>query len=116
MTFDFSANTNGEVIRKCIETFGVKRVLFGTDLPIAKMRMKRVVENGVYINIVPKGLYGNLEGVAHMREVEDDSQISNFTYEIVRGFMKASKDLSLTKADVEDIMCNNACKLYGIKF
>ena len=116
MTFDFSANTNADVIRKTIETFGVKRVLFGTDLPIAKMRMKRIVENGVYINVIPKGIYGDVSNDIHMREVDDDSEISNFTYEIVRGFKKASKDLSLSRNDVEDIMCNNACKLYGIKF
>ncbi len=116
MTFDFSANTNSEVIRKCIEAVGVKRVLFGTDLPIAKMRMKRIVENGVYINVIPRGIYGDVSNDIHMREVDDDSEISNFTYEIVRGFKKASEELSLSRNDVEDIMCNNACNLYGIKF
>ena len=115
MTFDFSANTNGDVIRKCIETVGVKRVLFGTDLPIAKMKMKRIVENGVYINVIPRGLYGDVSKDIHMRET-DDENISNFTYEIIRGFKKASEDLTLSRADVEDIMCNNACRLYGIKF
>lgn len=115
MTFDFSANTNADVIRKCIETVGVKRVLFGTDLPIAKMKMRRVVENGVYVNIVPRGLYGDVSNAPHMRET-DDKNISNFTYEILRGFKKASLDLTLSKKDVEDIMCNNACRLYGIKF
>lgn len=115
MTFDFSANTNSDVIRRCIEAVGVKRVLFGTDLPIAKMRMRRVVENGEYINIVPRGLYGDLTGAAHMRET-DDENISNFTYEILRGFKRAAEELTLERSDVEDIMCNNACRLYGIKF
>ena len=115
MLFDFSANTNADVIRRCIETVGAKRVMFGTDLPIAKMRMYRIVENGVYINVVPKGLYGDLAGVPNMRESTEEN-ISNFTYEILRGFKKAALDLSLTKGDVADVMCNNAKDLYNIKF
>ena len=115
MIFDFSANTNSSVITKCIETVGVKRVLFGTDLPIAKMKMKRVVENGNYINIIPRGLYGDVSNDSHMRET-DDKNITNFTYEILRAFKKSATDLTLTRKDVEDIMCNNACKLYNIKF
>lgn len=50
-----------------------------------------------------------------MRE-SDEKYITNFTYEILRGFKKASTDLSLTKSQVEDIMCANAVKLYDIKF
>ncbi len=116
MLFDFSANTNADIIRECIETFGSKRVMFGTDMPIAKMRMYRVVENGFYINVVPRGLYGELvKKDPHMRE-SDEKDITNFTYEILRGFKKAALDLSLTKEQVEDIMCGNASKLYKIKF
>ena len=50
-----------------------------------------------------------------MRE-SDEENIANFTYEIIRGFKKTAEKLSLSKADIEDVMCNNACKLYGIKF
>ena len=115
MLFDFSANVNSNVITKCIETFGVKRVLFGTDLPIAKMKMRRIEENGTYINIVPKGLYGDVSSDIHMRETIDNN-ITNFTYEILRAFKRSASNLTLTKSDVEDIMCNNACALYNIKF
>ncbi|MBO7214932.1 MAG: amidohydrolase family protein [Clostridia bacterium] len=115
MIFDFSANTNSSVITRCIETVGVKRVLFGTDLPIAKMKMKRVVENGNYINVIPRGLYGDVSNDSHMRET-DDKNVTNFTYEILRAFKKSATDLTLTKKDIEDIMCGNACNLYNIKF
>ena len=84
-------------------------------MPIAKMRMYRINENGDYINVVPRGLYGDLTGAAHMRET-DELNVTNFTYEIIRGFKKCAENLSLSKKDVEDIMCNNAANLYGIKF
>lgn len=115
MKFDFCANTLPVAIEKCIEAVGTKRVLFGTDMPIAKMRMYRISEDGYYINVVPKGLYGDLTGAAHMRET-DEENITNFTYEIIRAFKSASEKLGLSKEDVADVMCNNAKELYGIKF
>ncbi|MBR3805049.1 MAG: amidohydrolase family protein [Clostridia bacterium] len=115
MMFDFCANTLSLATEKCIEAVGTKRVLFGTDMPIAKMRMYRITEDGYYINVVPRGMYGDVTGAAHMRE-SDEATITNFTYEIIRGFKQCAKNLSLTKKDVEDIMCNNAANLYGIKF
>lgn len=115
MMFDFCANTYSYAIEKCIDLMGAKRVLFGTDMPIAKMRMYRINENGTYINVVPRGMYGNVSNDPHMRE-SDEPNISNFTYEILRAFKKAATNLSLSKKDVEDIMCNNAANLYGIKF
>ena len=32
------------------------------------MRMYRVVEGGVYRNVVPRGLYGDVSGDPHMRQ------------------------------------------------
>ena len=115
MMFDFSANVLPLATEKCINAVGTKRVLFGTDMPIAKMKMYRISENGNYINVVPRGIYGDLTGVEHMRET-DEKNITNFTYEIIRGFKRTAEKLGLTKNDVADIMCNNAAKLYGIKF
>lgn len=115
MMFDFCANTLGYATQKCIEAVGTKRVMFGTDLPIAKMRMYRISEDGYYINVVPRGLYGDLTGAAHMRET-DETDVTNFTYEIIRGFIDCSKALALTKSEIEDVMCNNAANLYGVKF
>lgn len=115
MMFDFCANTYSYAIEKCIDIMGSKRVMFGTDMPIAKMRMYRVSENGTYINVVPRGMYGDVSGDPHMRET-DEKDVTNFTYEILRAFKKAATNLSLSKEDIDNIMWKNATDLYGIKF
>ena len=115
MMFDFCANTYSYAIEKCIDIMGSKRVMFGTDMPIAKMRMYRISENGNYINVVPRGMYGDVSDDPHMRET-DEKTVTNFTYEILRAFKKAATNLSLTKEDIDNVMWKNATDLYSIKF
>ena len=107
MMFDFTANLFTPAITEGIKTVGVDRFLYGTDLPIAVMRMYRVVENGTYINVVPKGYYGDLTGAAHMREEEND-RISLMVYEQLLAFKRSAAELRLSDADVEKIMYRNA--------
>ena len=78
------------------------------------MRMRRIVENGNYINIVPKGLYGDLSGESHMRETTKYDNMTVFVYEILRGFKKCAIELGLTKTDIEDVFYNNSSKLYNV--
>jgi len=113
MLFDFSANTNSQVMKQLIRTVGPKRVLFGSDLPILRMRMRRICENGVYINLVPPGLYGDVSDDPHMREVseEESQRLSFFMYEELYAFRRAAEATGLGPTDVEDIFCNNAAHL-----
>lgn len=111
--FDFSANTLSVAMQKCIEAVGVKRVMFGSDMPITKMKMYRINENGDYINIVPKGLYGNLSAAAHMRESEEE-YFTNFLYQQLLAFKDCATRLALTANDIKDIMSNNGAKLFDI--
>jgi hypothetical protein len=76
------------------------------------MRMKRIVENGVYINVVPPGLYGDVNNIAHMREAPADESLSFFMYEIIRSAKRAMADYS--KQDVEDVFYNNAKRIFNI--
>ena len=115
MMFDFSANTYSYAIEKCIALMGSNRVMFGTDMPITKMRMYRVTENGNYVNVVPAGMYGDVSNDVHMRETTE-KDITIFTYEILRAFKKAAQKLGLTKEDVAKIMYKNAVELYNINF
>ena len=111
--FDFCANCNETAIREVIRHAGVKNVMFGTDMPILRMRCRRIQENGTYINLVPPGLYGDPKQDSHLREVtaEEAKEITFFAYEELLAFKRAAVSLGLSRQDVEDIMYNNAVKL-----
>ena len=113
MMFDFCANTCDYAIQKCLEYVGPERLLFGSDMPITKMRMYRIVENGEYINVVPRGLYGDVSDDPRMRET-DEKDITCFIYEELLAFKRVSEKLGLTKEDVNNIMCKNAERILGL--
>ena len=110
LVFDFTANVCDDAIRACIEAVGTKRLLFGSDLPIAFMKMYRVVENGEYFNVVPRGLYGDVTGEAHMRET-DETDVTFMIYEQILALKRVAADLKLDDQAIEDIMFLNAKKL-----
>ena len=110
MVFDFAANLCDDAIRACIEAVGPGRLLFGADMPIALMRMYRIVEEGVYYNIVPRGLYPNIAGEPHMRET-DEKDITIMYYEQIRAMKRVAEELKLSRRDIEDIFCNNAMRI-----
>ncbi len=108
--YDFSANCCEYAITEVIKHAGVKKVLFGSDMPILRMRTHRIVENGTYINLVPPGMYGDPSQDPHLREVseEEAKKITFFMYEELLAFKRAAKALNLSRQDIEDIMYNNA--------
>lgn len=110
LVFDFTANVCDDAIKACIEAVGTDRLLFGSDLPIAFMRMYRIVENGEYINVIPRGIYGDVSGVAHMRET-DETDVTLMIYEQILALKRVAKDLKLTDKQIEDIMFLNSKKL-----
>ncbi len=122
MCFDISANTNAETFRQLLEAVGPKRVLFGSDMPILRMRTRRICEKGFYINLVPKGLYGDVSGDKHMREVQgpEADRLTFFMYEELDALRRAARAVGLTRVDLKDVFFNNAARLirgarYGIK-
>jgi hypothetical protein len=72
-----------------------------------------LTENGKYINIVPKGFYGDVSGEKNMREVSgtDANSLTFFLYEEIAAFRPASLATGLTPADICDIFYNNAKKI-----
>ena len=108
--FDFTANLCDDAIKACIEAVGSKKLIFGSDLPIAVMRMYRIVENGVYYNIVPRGHYGDVDGEAHMRQSDEDT-ITLMIYEQLKALKRVATEMKLTDTDIENIMNSNAAKL-----
>ena len=114
LRFEITANTNAEVFGRTIQAFGPKRILFGSDLPITRMRMRRLCENGNYVNVVPKGLYGDVTGDKHMREAvgAEAGRLSFFLYEEINAFRLAAEANKLTRRDVEDVFSRNAERMF----
>jgi hypothetical protein len=110
MRFDITANTSSYAMTKLLEAVGPKRVMFGSDLPILRMRMRRIEENGTYVNLVPPGLYGDVGSDPHMREVteEEGKKLTFFMYEEIRAFKQAAENVGLTREDVSDVFFGNA--------
>jgi predicted TIM-barrel fold metal-dependent hydrolase len=113
LLFDISANTNAPVFEQLIRTVGPRRILFGSDLPITRMRMRRICENGNYINLVPRGLYGEVCDDKHMREVDGEQAeaLSFFLYEEIDAFRRAAQAVGLTPRDIEDVFFGNAMRV-----
>ncbi len=110
LLFDFCANTSEFAMTKLLESVGPKRVLFGSDMPILRMRMRRIEENNAYINLIPPGLYGDPSLDSHLREVskEEGEKMTFFMYEEILAFKRASETVGLCKSDIEDAFYNNS--------
>lgn len=113
MLFDFSANTNAKVFAELIRCVGPQRILFGSDLPITRMRMRRVCERGNYVNLVPRELYGDVSGDSHMREVDggEAAGLSLFLYEEIDAFRQAAEATGLGRGDIDGVFCGNALRI-----
>jgi hypothetical protein len=116
MVFDFSANTNDRVFEGALRVFGPARCLFGSDMPTTRMRMRRSCEGGRYINIVPRGLYGDVSGDSNMREADPplSGGLTFFMYEEVLAIRKAVERIGLPRSDVEAFFSGNAKRVLGI--
>ncbi len=112
--FDFSANTSAYAMAKMFEAVGTDRVMFGTDMPFTKMRLFRIEKNGTYVNVVPRGIYGDVSNDSHMEE-SDDPNITTFVYEELLAVREAAIQLGLTREDIEKIFCKNAAAYFDIK-
>ena len=98
------------MLAQALEAVGPKRLLFGSDLPILRMRTRRICEKGVYVNLVPRGLYGDVSGDKNMREIEgpEAEKLTFFMYEELLAFRRAAERAGLTRADLQDVFHDNA--------
>ena len=113
MCFDISANTSQVCFEELLRSVGPKRVLFGSDLPILRMRMRRICEGGRYVNLVPRGQYGDVSADPHMREVDgsEANSLTFFMYEELRAFKAAAENCGLTEQDIRCIFHDNSARL-----
>jgi len=113
MCFDFCASTNATVFEQAVRAVGPKRILFGSDMPVLRMRMRRITDGDHYVNVVPRGLYGDVSGDKNMAEVdgEEARKLTFFLYEEIDAFRRAAEATELSAGDIEDIFYNNAMRL-----
>ncbi len=110
LAFDFSANTNAWVMTDVLRTVGASRVVFGSDLPITRMRLRRECRQGTYVNLVPPGLYADVDADPHLAEVSlaEAESLTFFLYEELLAMRQAATTLRLSPAAVEAIFATNA--------
>lgn len=110
MRFDFSANTNAWVMEQALRAVGPERLLFGSDLPITRMRMRRIERDGHYVNLVPRGMYGDVSNDPNMDELDgaEAEALSFFLYEELYAFRQAAEALGLSREDVRRVLYANA--------
>lgn len=113
LVFDFCANTNAHVFEMALRAVGPRRLLFGTDLPITRMRMDRVTRDGHYVNRVPRGLYGDVSGDPNMEAVSgpEADRLTFFMYEEIDAFRRAAERVKLSRRDVADVFAGNAARI-----
>lgn len=114
--YDFSANCNEWVMEQLLRYVGPEKVMFGTDSPINRMRMGRLVENGTYINLVRKGQYKGVETDTHMREItgSEAGKLTWFPYYEIDAMRRASEACHITDAQVERMFYRNAAELFNL--
>lgn len=115
--WDFTANTNAHVMEQVLNYFGPERFIYGSDFPIFRMRARRVVEQGFYINEIPEGSLGDVSKDPHMREIPYPaaSDITYFIYEEIAACKETSKTLGLTRKDIDKIFYENSAGIFKIK-
>lgn len=114
LLFDFSANCSQYAMQQLLESVDPSRILFGSDLPILRMRMRRIEENGTYINLVPPGRYGDVSQDPHMREVseEEGQRLTFFMYEELLAFKRASQVKGLSREEINNIFYGNSRRIF----
>ena len=110
LLFDFSANCNTWVMEQLIRAVGPERILFGSDMPILRMRTRRIEEDGRYVNLVAPGMYGDVSNDSHMREVAGE-EFTFFMYRELEAFLDAADRTGLSRTDLEDVFWNNAARV-----
>jgi len=117
MMFDFSANTNSWVFEQLIKAIGPSRIMYGSDLPVVRMRMRRIERDGIYVNLVKRGMYGDVSNDPNMGEIDspEADELTFFLYEEIEAFRQASIRTGLSREDIERIFWKNGAEMFGIK-
>ena len=105
--FDLAFVGSAPVIAYAIRTAGVRKFVFGTDLPVADIKGKNVDFNNqrLYVTEEPRAWSMSNPGLG--------LEFTRFYYEELRAIKGAARQLRLSDAQIEDIFFRNAERLIG---
>lgn len=96
------------VLEYAFRLFPRDRILFATDTPIACLRGKSVEINNQYAYLMGE----EYEVGTSIFDARGAVQFTTFYYEQLRGIRLAAERAGLTRTEVEDILFNNAHRLF----
>jgi hypothetical protein len=78
--------------------------------------MRRIERNGIYVNLVPRGLYGDVSDDPNMDELDqpESDQLTFFLYEEIEAMRQAALKTGLGQSDIERIFWSNAAHIFGL--
>jgi hypothetical protein len=94
------------VIQIALESIGSKRLLFGTDLPVAGMRGRRVYAMDHWVDLV---LPGPAESAYRVQSA--DIRATFMVYEIILAIVRAARQIGLAGSDLSAIFHDNGMEL-----
>jgi len=105
--FDVSAVLNPDVLRLAIQTFGPRRLLYGTDNPILYMRGRQAWQGRKYTCHTNYPFFFNRD----REPPEVEAQYTLAMYEALRALKDACQQCRLRREEVEAIFWTNAQRL-----
>ena len=105
--YDISAVMNADVIAYTIETAGLERALYGSDMPITLIRGIREHVGESYVNYTD----GDYSWNTNRKPPEIEANYTYYVYEILRALIEAAKKLGLGNDAVAKVMYANAAGL-----
>jgi hypothetical protein len=109
--FDTSANLNADVFAYALDTVGPDRVLFGSDLPITRMRGVREHIGEEYINYTSANYSWN----TRRKDPAKEALYTFFLYEELRALIAAVERCGVGGDGMARIMFANGAALLGLR-
>jgi predicted TIM-barrel fold metal-dependent hydrolase len=106
--YDISANCNEDVFKLLIQSVGPQRILYGSDLPLVTLRLRRICEGDAYVNLVRKTRFADAQT---RRDLEHENSFTFLLYESLAAFLRAARSSGLHRSDLEDVFYRNALGL-----
>ena len=105
--FDMAAICEAEPMLAILDQFGPRKLLWGSDFPVSEMRGRAVTVGDGFVWLDPETV--KWETTSHL------CRPILVGLESLRALKQAAEHFGLNEGDVQDIFCDNAWRLLGIK-